>query len=66
METGILEHYLENSKKRLEIMIQRAHVTPKPLGDLWRQSDEFPDRQQELLIESLEELSIALEELQVA
>lgn len=66
METGIFEQYLETSRQRLELMMQRADKLPKSVGDLWRQSEEFPAQQEQLLLESLEELSIALEELQVA
>ncbi|WP_449418341.1 PAS domain-containing protein [Phormidium nigroviride] len=66
METGIFEQYLETSRQRLELLIQRADKLPKPVGDLSRQSEQFPAQQEQLLLESLEELSIALEELQVA
>lgn len=66
METGIFEQYLETSRQRLELMMQRADKLPKSVSNLWRQSEEFPAQQKQLLLESLEELSSALEELQVA
>ena len=65
METGILEEYLEASRQKLEILLNRADGLPK--SPRQQQADrQLPSQEQGLLLESLEELSIALEELHVA
>ncbi len=65
METGILEEYLEASRQKLEILLNRADGLPK--SPRQQQADrQLPSQEEALLLESLEELSIALEELHVA
>jgi PAS domain S-box-containing protein len=65
MTREILDQQITLALQRLEQLWQRAESLPKAQGEPWRQAKEFPVGHQELLMESLEELSNSLEELHV-
>jgi two-component system, OmpR family, sensor histidine kinase VicK len=66
MNPDIFEQHLVLCRKRLEELWQRAEKLPALPNNFWRQTSEIPQRQQDLLHESLEELSNSIEELHVA
>lgn len=66
MNPNVFEQHLALCRKRLEELWQRAEKLPTPSNNLWRQTPEIPQEQQDLLRESLEELSNSIEELHVA
>ena len=66
MNPDIFEQHLVLCRKRLEELWQRAEKLPAPGNNSWRQMSEIPQGQQDLLKESLEELSNSIEELHVA
>jgi PAS domain S-box-containing protein len=65
MTTEILEQQIALSLQRLEELWQRAEKLSKVREEQWQQANEGPAQHQQLLMESLEELSNSLEELQV-
>ncbi len=65
MAKEIFDEHITMSLRRLEELWRRADQLPKPLGKFCQQAEEFPVQQQELLMESLNELSNSLQELQV-
>src|SRR5919202_2781445 len=65
MTREILAQQITLALQRLEELWQRAESLPKAQGERWRPAKEYPEAHQELLMESLEELSNSLEELQV-
>ena len=66
MSLEVFELHIQQSLQKLEDLWQRADMMPTDSKDLWQQADEFPLQQQQLLRESLTELSASIEELQVA
>ena len=66
MNPDVFEQHLALFRKRLEELWQRAENLPAPGNNSWRQMSEIPQGQQDLLKESLEELSNSIEELHVA
>jgi PAS domain S-box-containing protein len=65
MTREILAQQITLALQRLEELWQRAESLPKAQGERWRPAKEYPEAHQELLMESLEELSNSLEELHV-
>ncbi len=65
MTREILDQQITLALQRLEELWQRAESLPKAQGERWRPAKEYPEAHQELLMESLEELSNSLEELHV-
>ncbi|MEP0886107.1 ATP-binding protein [Trichocoleus sp. ST-U3] len=65
MTNKIFDEQITLSLRRLEELWQRADNLPKSPPEGWRQTDDLPTQPQELLWESLEELTFSLEELRV-
>lgn len=66
MSTDIFELHIQQSLQKLEDLWQRTGAIPTPDSKLWQSTRELPQQQQQVLRESLEELSASIEELQLA
>jgi PAS domain-containing protein len=65
MSNEIFDEQITLSLRRLEELWQQADNLPKSPPEGWQQADDIPVQPQELLWESLEELTFSLEELRV-
>lgn len=66
MATDIFELHIQQSLEKLEDLWLRSNSLPTSDSKLWQNSQELPQRPQELLRESLTELSASIEELRMA
>jgi PAS domain S-box-containing protein len=66
MPTDVFELHIQQSLQKLEKLWRRSEAIPNPDSQLWQNTTELPQQQQQLLRESLDELSASIEELQLA